>query len=298
MMQKLIKKGKRMKQNCIGKIITILVFTMLLVGKSHTRTPHSAALDHKVLVVKNHSASQENPTQSVSEYTPPAPYNNVTFTITAPVKVCVGQSFTIDYAIKVSKFTFISHWSDLIPDQSQEVNAKLIAFNHPTIGSFNSDEPSKVRKGGCGNWVFPKGLPAGTVQHLRVTLQATTTGLLKFATIVGINPPFYIETNGTLVSCNPPVASKIHLRGLSEQPLEISLLDYISSVSALEVASITQPSYGSAVLNPDYTVTYTPYPGFYGDDSFNYKVTDAAENVINGIVTMNIEQAPIPQIIQ
>lgn len=287
-----------MKKNCIGKIFIILICTMPLIGKDHSRVPHSITLSHEISVVQDRSLPQAAPAHSVSQYTPPAPYNNVTFTITAPVKVCVGQTFTIDYAIQVSKFTFISYWSDLVPDALQDANVKLIAIKHPTIGIFNPDDPSIAKKGGCGVWLFPKGLPGSSVQHLQITVQATAPGLLKFATIVATNPPFYLGTAGTLVSCQPPVSSSIVVKGLSDQPLEISILDYIIADSELQIISISTASYGIVILNEDYTVTYTPYPGFYGNDSFSYKVTDAAGNVIYGIVAIIIGQAPIPQIIQ
>lgn len=145
---------------------------------------------------------------------------------------------------------------------------------------------------------FPKGLPGGTVQHLRLLVQATDVGLIKFATYVASNPPFYIGNAGTLVSCSPPVASPIHVFGKSEEPLEISILDYVTGDSELKVTEISSASYGLAQLNKDYTVTYTPYRGFYGNDTLSYSVTDAAGNVIHGIVSITIEQSPIPQIIQ
>lgn len=44
----------------------------------------------------------------------------------------------------------------------------------------------------------------------------------------------------------------------------------------LEVLSITQPPNGTAVLNGDDTITYTPDPGFFGSDSFTYTIRDNA----------------------
>jgi hypothetical protein len=44
----------------------------------------------------------------------------------------------------------------------------------------------------------------------------------------------------------------------------------------LEVISVTQPPNGTAVLNGDQTVTYTPDPGFFGNDSFTYTIRDNA----------------------
>ena len=285
-----------MKQIFFEKILIILLYVMPIICRSYE--PHSIKLDHEICIVQDRSLLNSIPTQSVSQFTPSAPYNNVTFTIMAPVKVCVGQIFTIDYTIQISKFTFISYWSDLVPDPSQGANIKLIEVSNPTIGIFNSDDASIAQKGGCGLWVFPKGLPGSSIQHVRVTVQATAPGLLKFATIAATNPPFYLGTAGTSVVCKPPVANAAFVKGISDQPLEISILDFVTADSELQVNSISSASYGKVTLNEDYTVTYIPSLGFYGNDSFSYKVSDAAGNVIDGIVTITIIQSPTPQIIQ
>jgi hypothetical protein len=275
---------------------------LIIVGIAVPMTSEAAAhrIKHarEISVVADRSLLNSVPVTSVSHHTPPAPYNTMTFTITAPVKVCVGQTFAIDYAIDVSKFTHISYWADLIPDDVQGLPIKLIEVIHPTIGIFNSDDVSVAQKGGRGMWVVPKGLPGSTVQHLKILVQAIAPGLIKFASVVATNPPFYIGTAGTLVSCEPPIASPIQVFGFSGQPLEISILDYIVADSELQVTAISSASYGLAQLNEDYTITYTPYMGFYGKDSFTYSVTDAAGNVIHGVVAIIVANSPIPQIIQ
>jgi hypothetical protein len=43
---------------------------------------------------------------------------------------------------------------------------------------------------------------------------------------------------------------------------------------SIAVHDFTQPSYGSVVYNGNGTFTYTPDPGFSGDDSFTYRITD------------------------
>ena len=45
----------------------------------------------------------------------------------------------------------------------------------------------------------------------------------------------------------------------------------------MEVISVTAPSNGTAVLNGDGTVTYTPTPGFFGNDQFTYTMRDNAD---------------------
>jgi len=45
----------------------------------------------------------------------------------------------------------------------------------------------------------------------------------------------------------------------------------------LEVLSVTAPANGTAVLNGDGTVTYTPAPGYFGTDQFTYTMRDNAD---------------------
>lgn len=296
MMSEINKKGIWMKKNWLGKFLFFIGIAISMSSMPAIR--NKIKVGHEISVVEDRSSLQSVPSNSVSQHTPPAPYNNVTFTITAPTKVCVGQIFAIDYAIQTSKFTHVSFWSDLIPDVSQGVPVKLIDVSQPTIGTFNSDENSLAQKGGNGLWVFPKGLPGGTVQHLRLLVQATAVGIIKFATLVATNPPFYVGTEGTLVLCTIPEADPIHAFGMSGRPLEISVLDYVVADSELKVTAASSASHGSVQLNEDYTITYTPYAGFYGNDSLSYSVTDASGNVINGVVAITINQSPIAQIIQ
>jgi hypothetical protein len=44
--------------------------------------------------------------------------------------------------------------------------------------------------------------------------------------------------------------------------------------STLSVVSLSAPLHGSAVLNADGTVTYTPDANYFGTDSFTYRVSD------------------------
>ena len=48
------------------------------------------------------------------------------------------------------------------------------------------------------------------------------------------------------------------------------------TVDVMTVTALSQPEHGTAVLNPDGTITYTPDANFNGTDSFEYKVSDAS----------------------
>ncbi len=58
----------------------------------------------------------------------------------------------------------------------------------------------------------------------------------------------------------------------------------------LAVTNLTQPAWGQAVLNPDGTVTYTPYEGYTGPDSFTYTANDGLLD--SNVATVNITVTP------
>ena len=59
----------------------------------------------------------------------------------------------------------------------------------------------------------------------------------------------------------------------------------------LTVIGIGTPTNGTAVLNPDGTITYTPNPGFKGSDTFDYTMTDGTDTA-TATITITVEDAP------
>ena len=61
-----------------------------------------------------------------------------------------------------------------------------------------------------------------------------------------------------------------------DQPVDIDVRanDSDPDGDALTVDSVTQPQHGSAAIQPDGTVRYTPASGFEGSDSFTYTIGD------------------------
>ena len=58
--------------------------------------------------------------------------------------------------------------------------------------------------------------------------------------------------------------------------------------SNLKVTAITQPAHGTAVLNANRSVSYTPDEDFSGSDSFSYTVTDDAGQTATATVTVTV----------
>jgi hypothetical protein len=59
----------------------------------------------------------------------------------------------------------------------------------------------------------------------------------------------------------------------------------------LTVVEVTTPANGTAVINTDGTITYTPNAGFTGTDTFTYTVTDGTDTATASI-TINVGALP------
>ncbi|MEV4642653.1 Ig-like domain-containing protein [Actinoplanes sp. NPDC049548] len=61
---------------------------------------------------------------------------------------------------------------------------------------------------------------------------------------------------------------------------------------AVQLIGVSQPRHGTVRINPDNTVTYTPKPGFAGEDTFRYTVRDEDGNLATAIVHVKVAAAP------
>ena len=67
-------------------------------------------------------------------------------------------------------------------------------------------------------------------------------------------------------------------------------------LDAIQIAAIGAASHGSAVLNQDGTITYTPGANYHGGDSLTYTLTDAYGRTSTGtvsIVVAAVNDAPV-----
>src|SRR5262249_3972869 len=76
-----------------------------------------------------------------------------------------------------------------------------------------------------------------------------------------------------------PVANDDALTAVHDRTLHLAasaLLgnDQDADGDALAIVLATGPSHGTAVLNPDGTLDYTPDPAYLGPDSFTYRASD------------------------
>ncbi len=89
---------------------------------------------------------------------------------------------------------------------------------------------------------------------------------------------------------NPPVANNDSASTNEDTPVTINVLanDSDPDGDLLGVASVAAPGHGTAVINADKTVTYTPAPSFFGTDSFTYTASDGRGGSSTATVTVTV----------
>jgi hypothetical protein len=104
----------------------------------------------------------------------------------------------------------------------------------------------------------------------------------------------------TKLSPLPPTLVDDSVKANAGQPKVITVLGNDTAVSApLTTTSVTQPANGTAKVNPDGTVTYTPNGEFLGTDTFTYRATNALGGTATATVTVTVnavlgERAQLP----
>jgi PKD repeat protein len=74
-------------------------------------------------------------------------------------------------------------------------------------------------------------------------------------------------------------------------PVDVNVLenDTDRDGDALVVSEVGAPAHGTATLNDDGTVRYTPEDGFEGEDTFDYTVSDGRDGTDTGTVTVTVD---------
>jgi len=98
------------------------------------------------------------------------------------------------------------------------------------------------------------------------------------------------STSITLARATPPNAHDDTMNTLQNGPKTVSVLlnDSDPNGDSLLVSSVTIPTHGTVIINPDYTITYTPDEDYVGFDSFSYDASDGALTS-SAIVSITIE---------
>ena len=104
----------------------------------------------------------------------------------------------------------------------------------------------------------------------------------------------YSNTANMNVAVSPvndaPVAVDDSATTAEDVPVDVTVLANDSDIDrdALSVTGATDPPNGTAVVNGDNTITYTPDAGYNGSDSFDYTVSDGHGGTDTGTVNVTV----------
>src|SRR5207248_1866073 len=168
-----------------------------------------------------------------------------------------------------------------------------------TGGTLGAGEP--VSSGQTLTWSGPFSVPVGSTRTVTFHASATQTpgthsntagaGGTNF-TPVSTGPTANVRVNAAPVAVDDTLALPEDGQG-SVTPLAN---DTDPDGDPLSVASITQPSHGTATLNPDGTVTYVPAPNYTGPDTFTVTVCDptgACATSTTSITVVAVNDPPV-----
>jgi hypothetical protein len=151
-------------------------------------------------------------------------------------------------------------------------------LTNPTNGTLTSFNPN------TGVYVFnPAPGFVGQSQFTYYTCDAGTPTLCDTATVTIVIRDR--DGNNT-----PPVANDDVTSTLVGIPVDGDLLtndfDPDGDVITVNTTPVSNPSNGTVTINPDGTFTYTPNPGFEGNDQFVYQICDPFNACDNATVTI------------
>ncbi len=151
--------------------------------------------------------------------------------------------------------------------------ARIINHAVPTVSSSD----------GSYAWNIPADLAEGSDYQIKVTHSAdpSTTDLSDGSFTIA-NP----NTEKPLAKDDAAVTEK-------DNAVLISVLanDNQPEGETLEVTAVSNPAHGTALINGDDTITYTPDSGFTGSDSFTYTVKSPSRGTATANVYVTVNEA-------
>jgi len=80
-----------------------------------------------------------------------------------------------------------------------------------------------------------------------------------------------------------------------DSPVTISVLANDTTAGSVTLSVTSVPSFGTAVVNPDNTITYEPIANFHGTDTFTYQVVDSGgtSTAQVAVTVASVNDAPV-----
>jgi len=155
------------------------------------------------------------------------------------------------------------------------------------LAGFTQASHGTVADNGDGSFTYTPTPDFNGMDSFRYTVSDGLGGIAEASVIITVHP-----VNDLPVAVDDAAATN------EDTAVDINLVANDTDVDkdALAVADITQGVSGSAAINPDGTVQYTPNPDFNGQDSFTYTVSDGngGTDEASVIITVNpVNDPPI-----
>ena len=197
----------------------------------------------------------------------------VTPTVT-PTITAGGDSYTVTGTITTPTTVGNILTNDSLGGQTPTVASVTIHTATPTSATTPRIDPS------TGNVIIPAGTPSGTYTMTyylceRANSSNCSTPTTVTVTVVGVSTPTVA-----------PIAADDKVETARNTPVTINVLANDTPNGATTPNVVTAPLNGTAVVNPDGTIEYTPNTGFVGTDRLVYTLCNAGGCAT---ATVNIE---------
>ena len=159
-------------------------------------------------------------------------------------------------------------------------------------GEVTFDVTEDVRAGVDFGWIVKKELEgqAGRVEyHSRESAAAAGNA--------DLGPRLVLKRIG--LGNLSPVAVDDSIETFEETAITIDVLlnDSDPNGDSLTVSDVEDPTNGTASINPDQTITYTPDAGFNGEETFTYTASDGNGGTDTATVTVTVHAGPPPDLV-
>jgi len=131
-----------------------------------------------------------------------------------------------------------------------------------------------------------------------VTVSDGKGGTATITVAVTVSPVNDLPEGGKLPSgaADPnfnPTAGRYEISTGQDKPVSGRVSAFDPDGDKLTYAAKTAPANGSVVVNPDGTYTYTPAPGFNGEDRFVVLASDGNGGTVEIVVVVRVSAAPV-----
>jgi hypothetical protein len=162
--------------------------------------------------------------------------------------------------------------------QRSVTNGSRLYVDGQSVLTFDTTSPSQ--RGSLGN-EYPALIASALQGQVDGPLAGYVDELAIYNRALTADEIMAIRTAGAAGKCdNPPLVSSFLTKGLQDEPLTIPtyrflLFGYDPDGDPLSLFSVASPSHnGRPVVLGTNQVTYTPAPGYLGQDSFAYTISD------------------------